>query len=365
MSLSIGIVGLPNAGKSTLFNAMTGKSALVSPHIFSTIEPNRGQVPIEDPLVDKLKPVYGAEKIIPADVTFVDVAGLIKGAHKGEGLGNRFLSHIREVDAIAMILRGFDDPGIPFSSGKLDPIDEVETLETELTLADLEVVEKAHEKRKRSVKLGEKKYKKEFIILDKILEKLKNGEPACNTELSENEKEIIKSFALLTLKPMFYIINISEKDIPGDDYPFREKLKSHAQKRGALVIPVCAKLEGELAQLEPDEAEMFAEELGLTIWGLPHVIKAAYDILDLITFYTGNEKEVRAWSLIRGSTAIEAAGKIHTDMAKSFIKAEVIKAQELVKIGSLHDIRDKGAMRFEGKDYVVGDRDVVFVRFGK
>lgn len=365
MSLSIGIVGLPNAGKSTLFNAMTGKSALVSPHIFSTIDPNRGRVPIEDPLIDKLQPIYDALKIIPADVTFVDVAGLIRGAHRGEGLGNRFLSHIREVDAIAMVLRGFDDPGIPFSSGKLDPIDEVETLETELTLADLEVVEKAHEKRLRSVKLGEKKYKKEFDILDRILEKLKLGEPACNVNLSENEKEIIKSFALLTLKPIFYIINISEMDIPGNEYPFKEKLNIYAQKRGAPVVPICAKLEGEMIQLEPDDADMFAEEMGLTLWGLPCVIKTAYNILDLITFYTGNEKEVRAWSLIRGSTAIDAAGKIHTDMAKGFIKAEVIQAEELVKTGSLHDARDKGVRRFEGKDYVVRDRDVVFVRFGK
>jgi len=365
MSFSIGIVGLPNAGKSTLFNAMTGKSALVSPHIFSTIDPNRGRVPLEDPFIDKLKPIYGAKKIIPPDVTFVDVAGLIRGAHRGEGLGNRFLSHIREVDAIAMVLRGFDDPQIPLSSGKLDPVDELETLETELILADLEVVEKAHEKRQRSVKLGEKKYKKEFDILDRILEKLKKGEPASNANLSDNEKEIIKSFALLTLKPVFYVINISEKDIPGNEYPFREKLNNHAKKMSAEIVPICAKLEGELIQLEPDEADLFAGEMGLTVWGLPRVIKTAYRILNLITFYTGNEKEVRAWSLERGSTAVEAAGKIHTDMAKRFIKAEVIQAEELIKTASLHNARDKGAIRFEGKDYVVRDRDVVFVRFGK
>jgi len=363
MSLSIGIVGLPNAGKSTLFNALTGKSALVSPYIFSTIDPNRGRVPIEDPLLEKLQPIYGAKKTIPADVTFVDVAGLIKGAHRGEGLGNQFLSHIREVDAIAMVLRGFDDSNIPLSTPGLDPVDELETLETELTLADLEVVEKAYSKRARSVQLGEKKFKKEVDILTRILEHLKKGEPARKANLTDNEKETIKSFALLTLKPVFYVVNISENDIPGEEYPFREKLEAIAEKQGAPIVPVCAKLEGELIQLEPEEADMFAGEMGLTVWGLPRILDIAYKTLDLITFYTGNEKEVRAWSLTRGSTALEAAGKIHTDMVRGFIKAEVIPAKELIKFPTFHNARDKGCIRIEGKEYIVKDGDTVLIRF--
>lgn len=365
MSLSVGIVGFPNAGKSTLFNALTGKSVAVSPHIFTTIDPNRGIVGVDEPYLPDLQKIYECAKIVPADVTFVDVAGLIKGAHKGEGLGNQFLGNIRNTDAICLVLRSFEGADVPLAAGKLDPVDEMKVLETELILADLEVVEKAYEKRARSVKLGEKKFKEEADALVRVKEKMEAGAWARDAELTEREIEVLKSFALITMKDIFVVANVSESDLPGDTYHFKEGLESYAASRGAAVIPICAKLEMELSELPPEEAKVFAEDMGLSSTGLDRVVGMAYRALDLITFYTGNEKEVRAWSLKRGSSAIEAAGKIHSDMAAGFIRAEVIPAVDLIMIGSYSKARDQGALQVVGRDYVVKDGDVVLIRFSK
>ncbi len=363
MSLSVGIVGLPNSGKSTLFNALTRSNVQASPHMFTTIDPNLGIVTLSDHRLKPISEIFESRKRVPADVTFVDVAGLIRGAHRGEGLGNKFLGQLRNVDALCMVLRCFGQKDVPLSLGELNPVLELEILETELILADLEVVERALEKRARSVSLGEKKYLAQAEALEMARDALSRGIPARKGDIPPHLVEQLREFSLITMKQGFIVANISEDDISSEEFIQHNELAEASEKRGMEVVPISSRLECELSQLEADEAEVFAGEMGLDRTALDRVAETGYQSLDLITFYTGNRNETRAWSLPRGSTAINAAGMIHTDMARGFIRAEVIKADQLIKTGSYTKARDLGIINLAGKDYPVEDRDVLLIRF--
>lgn len=363
MALQLGLVGLPNAGKSTLYNALTRAHAAVAPYPFTTIDPHIGIVAVPDPRLDALAHLIHPEKVTPTTLQIVDIAGLVRGAHRGEGLGNQFLGHIRNVDAIAMIVRAFENPDIVHVSGALDPADDIAVLGLELALADLATVEKRQDKVLTAAKAGKKEYADEIALLERVHTHLAEGHPARQLELTEAQAELLRPLQLLTAKAVLYIVNIGEKDLPNGGEAARRVIDG-AEQEHAQALVVCAACEMDLAAWEADEADAYRNEMGLAESSLERVIAAAYRLLDLITFFTATGgKELRAWTLRRGATAVEAAGQVHTDMARGFIRAEVIPSESLVQTGSLATAREKGLLRLEGKEYAVQDGDLIHFRF--
>lgn len=364
MSLQAGIVGLPNVGKSTLFNAITQAGAEAANYPFCTIEPNVGIVQVPDERLQGLAEMVKPDRIVPAAVEFVDIAGLVKGASKGEGLGNRFLSHIREVDAIVHVVRCFEDGNVVHVEGSVDPKRDMETIEYELILADLESVEKRWERTSKQLKSGDKKAQAEAQLLDKLKATFDQGRPARTLAFTEEEQEILKSFPLLTAKPVLYAANVREDGIStADSNPYVQKVKEIAAAEGSGVVVICAKIEAEIAELDPDEKGVFLADLGLEESGLDRLIRAAFSLLGLMTFFTAGPMEVKAWTIRHGTKAPQAAGVIHTDFERGFIRAEVVSYQDFVTNGGVAGARDKGLVRLEGKDYVMQDGDIVHFRF--
>lgn len=364
-NLEVGIVGLPNVGKSTLFNAITKAGAEAANYPFCTIEPNVGVVDVPDARLQVLHEMYNSKKTTPAAVRFVDIAGLVKGASKGEGLGNQFLEHIRQVDAIAHVVRCFVDPDITHVEGSIDPIRDIEIITTELCLADLDVVEKRVMKLARIAKSGSKEARAEDELLRRIKEALEQAKPARQLNLGEDELALLGDTNLLTLKPVLYVANVAEDEVATaeTDNAYVQKVKAYAATEGAEVVAISAKVESEIAELDAEEAREFLAEIGETESGLNRLIKAAFTLLGLLTFLTAGPDECRAWTIVKGTTAPKAAGKIHSDIERGFIRAEIVNYDDLVAAGSTTAAREKGKVRLEGKDYVMQDGDVTYFRF--
>ena len=361
--MKLGIVGLPNVGKSTMFNSITKAGAECANYPFCTIEPNVGVVPVPDERLDELTKMYKPQKTTHAVVEFVDIAGLVKGASKGEGLGNKFLSHIRETDAIVQVVRCFEDSNVVHVDGSVDPIRDIETINLELIFADIETVNKRLEKAKKNLKAN-KKYQEEIDLLEKIKQNLEEGKSARAIDFNEDEQEMVKEMFLLTTKPILYIANISEEQIENaENDELVLKVKEYAAKENAEVIPLCVKIEEELSGLEDEDKKEMLEALGLEESGLDKVIKKSYDLLGLMSFLTAGEQEVRAWTIKKGTKAPQAAGKIHSDIERGFIKAEIVSYDDLMKEGSMVAAKEKGLVRQEGKDYIMQDGDIVLFKF--
>ena len=361
--MKLGIVGLPNVGKSTLVNAITKAGAESANYPFCTIEPNVGVVSVPDERLDKLAEMYNPEKYTPAVIEFVDIAGLVKGASKGEGLGNKFLSNIREVDAICHVVRCFDDPDVVHVDGSADPARDIGVIELELILSDMEIMEKRIERTQKMMKGGDKSFAAELAVYEKIYAALEAEKPARLVELDEEEKQFMKEVQLISMKPVLYCANIAEDDIKNPDIPYVNVVKEIAAKSDSEVVVISAKIEDELGQLEPEDREMFLEDLGIDSAGLDKMIKASYKLLGLISYLTAGPQEVRAWTIKEGTKAPQAAGKIHTDFERGFIRAEVVAYDDLIACGSMTAAKEKGLVRSEGKEYVMKDGDVVLFRF--
>ena len=363
-NLEVGIVGLPNVGKSTLFNAITKAGAEAANYPFCTIEPNVGVVDVPDARLNVLGEMFKSKKIVPAAMRFVDIAGLVKGASKGEGLGNKFLAHIREVDAVAQVVRCFEDGNITHVEGSINPLRDIEIINTELCLADMETVEKRQERLVKLLKTGDKKVPVEKAVLDKVMEGLGEAVPARRLGLTDEEKEFLTELHLLTMKPVLYVANVAEDEVAApENNPHVQAVMKYAEEEGAETIVVSAKMESEIAELPEDEAKEFLEMAGLEEAGLDRLIKAGFKLLGLMTYLTAGETESRAWTIKRGTKAPQAAGKIHSDFERGFIRAEVISFEDLIANGSIAAAKEKGLVRSEGKEYVMQDGDVVLFRF--
>ena len=365
MPLRAGIVGLPNVGKSTLFNALTeSKNAEASNYPFCTIDPNVGSIIVPDEKLDNLFKIYNSKKVVPSTIEFVDIAGLVKGASKGEGLGNQFLSHIREIDAMVHIVRCFDDENIIHINNKIDPADDIDIVETELILKDFDTIEKRSERLAKGIRTGDKTSKKEFDLLEKLKEHFAQSRLAryFTKELEEEEKEIIRALHLLTDVPVIYVANVDESSINGNEYS--EKVKEIAKKEDADFLILSVQIEAEIANLETsEEKKEFLKDLGLNESGLNRLAKETYILLNLITFFTANEKELHSWTILKGLKAPQAAGKIHTDFEHGFIRAEIMKYKDLIELKTEASVKEKGLYYIQGKEYVIEDGDIVYFRF--
>jgi GTP-binding protein YchF len=362
--LKVGIVGLPNVGKSSLFNALTAVGVPSENYPFCTVEPNIGTVEVPDPRLEKIHQLSGSKEKVPTVIQFVDIAGLVKGASEGEGLGNQFLGNIREVDAIAHVIRCFDDPDIAHVHGSVDPVRDRDIIQTELVLADLEALEKRVDRVRKKAKSGEQEAVRELAVLEKALAPLEEGFPVRSIDFSDDERQILRQFQLLTNKPVLYVANVAEEDLPTGENEWVAALASAIDDDGdGRLVRICSKIESELAELEDDERSMFLDELGLDEAGLDRLIHEAYQLLGLLTFFTTGENESRAWTVRHGSTAPNAAGVIHSDFERGFIRAETIGFDAFVEVGSWKAAKDTGRLRQEGKEYVVKDADIMLFRF--